>query len=72
MKHVSFSFASFLNLLCFHSRVPAGSPSRGGDVLVYVLDINQPSLPSFYSVLASVSALMTLSAVFHSINSPDN
>ena len=24
--------------------VPAGSPSRGGDVKVYVLDINQPSL----------------------------
>ena len=24
--------------------VPAGSPSRGGDVRVYVLDINQPSL----------------------------
>ena len=24
--------------------VPAGSPSRGGDVTVYVLDINQPSL----------------------------
>ena len=27
-------------------RVPAGSPSRGGDVKVYVLDINQQSLPT--------------------------
>ena len=26
--------------------VPADSPSRGGDVAVYVLDINQPSLPT--------------------------
>ena len=26
--------------------VPAGSPSRGGDVTVYVLDISQPSLPT--------------------------
>ena len=24
----------------------AGSPSRGGDVTVYILDINQPSLPT--------------------------
>ena len=53
--------------------VPAGSPSRGGDVAVYVSDINQPSLPTpFYSVLVSVSVLMALSTVFHSINSPDN
>ena len=50
-----------------------GSPSRGGDVAVYVFDINQPSLPTlFYSVLVSVSAFMALSTVFHSINSPDN
>ena len=49
------------------------SPSRGGDVAVYVLDINQPSLPTpFYSVLVSVSVFMDLSTVFHSINSPDN
>ena len=53
--------------------VPVGSPSRGGDVVVYVFDINQPSLPtSFYSVLVSVSVFMALSTVFHSINSPDN
>ena len=53
--------------------VPAGSPSRGGDVTVYVFDRNQPSLPTpFRSVLVSVSVLMALSTVFYSINSPDN
>ena len=52
---------------------PAGSSSRGGDVTVYVLDINQTSLPiRFYSVFVSVSVFMALSTVFHSINSPDN
>ena len=53
--------------------VPTGSPSRGGDVAVYVFDINQPSLPTpFYSALVSVSVFMALSTVFHSINSPNN
>ena len=51
----------------------AGSPSRGADVAVNVFDINQPSLPTpLYSVLVSVFVFMTLSTVFHSINSPDN
>ena len=50
-----------------------GSLSWGGDVMVYAFDINQLSLPTpFYSVLVSVSVFMALSAVFHSINSPDN
>ena len=54
-------------------RVPAGSPSRGGDVAVHVFDMNQPSLPTpFYSVLVSISVFVALSTVFHSINSPDN
>ena len=45
----------------------AGLPSRGVDVTVYVLDINQLSLPTFfYSVLVSVSAVMAISTVFHS------
>ena len=53
--------------------VPAGSPSRGEDVAVYVFDMNQPSLPTpLYSVLGSVSVFMALSTVFHSINSPYN
>ena len=53
--------------------VPAGSPSPGGDVAVYVFGIHQPSLPTpFYSLLVSISVFMALSTVFHSINSPDN
>ena len=53
--------------------VPAGLPSRGRDVAVYVFDINQPSLPtpSNYA-LVSISVFMALSTVFRSINSPDN
>ena len=53
--------------------VPARSPSRGGDVTVFVNDTNRLSLPTpFYSVLMSVSVFMALSTVFHSITSPDN
>ena len=53
--------------------VPTGIPSRGGDVTVYVSDINQPSLPTpFYSVRVSLSLSMALSTVFYSINSPHN
>ena len=33
-----------------HLFVPAGSPSRGGDVKVYVRDINQPSLPTPFTL----------------------
>ena len=55
------------------SAIPAGLPSRGGDVTVYVFIINQHSLPiPFCSVLVPLSVFMALSAVFHSINSPDN
>ena len=55
-----------------HLSRPTGSPSRGGDVAVYVFGLNQPSLPTpFYSVLVSVSVFMALSPVFHSVNSPD-
>ena len=54
-------------------RVPEGSPSRSGNVAVYVFDIKQLSLPNrFYSVLVSVSVFVALSTVFHSINYPDN
>ena len=45
--------------------VPAGSPSRGGDVTVYVKYINQPSLPApFHSVLVSISVFVALSTAF--------
>ena len=44
--------------------VPMGSPSRGGDVAVYVFNINQLSLPTpFYSVLVSISVFMALSLI---------
>ena len=53
--------------------VPAGSPSRGGDVTVHVSDINQPTLLTpINSVLLSVSVFTALSTVFHFINSPDS
>ena len=44
------------------STVPAGSPSRGVGVAVYVFEINQPSLPTpfLYSLLVSISVFMTL------------
>ena len=32
------------------SLIPAGSPSHGGDVVVYVKDINQPSLPISFNL----------------------
>ena len=52
--------------------VPTGSPPRGGDVAVYVFDINQPSLPTpFYAIFVSVSVFAVLSSAFHSINSLD-
>ena len=53
--------------------VPLGSPLHGGDVVVYVFDVNQPNLPApFHSVLVSISVFMAFSTVFHSINSHDN
>ena len=58
---------------CVSLSVPMGSPSRTGNVAVYIFDINQLSLPTaFYSVLVSVSVFMALSTVFHCINSPNN
>ena len=55
-----FVFVSSLSL-----SVPTGSPSRDGDVAVYVLDINQSSLPTpFHSALVSVSVFMALSTYF--------
>ena len=54
------------------STAPAGSPSRGGDIVVYVFDIHQPSLPTpLYYMFVSISVFMALSTVFYSINSPD-
>ena len=54
--------------------VPAGSPSRGGDVTVYMsmTQTNRACPLFFYSVHVSISVVMALSTVFHSIDSPDN
>ena len=53
--------------LCSHiTLVPTDSFPHGGDVVVCVFDINQPSLPTlFHSILVSVSVFMALSNVFH-------
>ena len=54
--------------------IPTCSPSRDVvDIMAYVKDINQPSLPThLYSVLVSISVFMSLSTVFLSINYTDN
>ena len=65
--------AIYLFMKVSFTPVPTGSLSRGGDVTIYVCDINQPSLPApFYSVLVIISVFMAVSTVFHSINCPDN
>ena len=64
-----FLFLFFLYLFGVH----AGSSSCGGDVAIYVFDIDQPSLPTpLYSVLVSISVFMALSTAFHSTKSSDN
>ena len=64
----------FYFFISFLVVVPAGSPSSGGDVTVYALNINIPTelAHSFYSVLVPVSVFMALSTLFHSIYSSDN
>ena len=61
-QRVMGSMTFFYEALC--RAAPRGSPSRGGAAAVYILDRNQPSLPTpFYSVLVPVSVSMTLSTV---------
>ena len=73
IKILNFCIEPVSILSFFLNVVSTGSSSCGGDVAVYVFDMNQPSLPTpFYSVLVSVSDFMALSTVFHSINSPYN
>ena len=54
--------------------VPAGSPSRDCDIVVYVVlhKLTKLAHSFFYSVLVPVSVFMAHSTVFHSINSPGN
>ena len=61
MFTVKYSQQMYLIIVTTPSLVRAGSPSRGGDVVVDVKDINQPILPTpFYSVLVSVSVFMAM------------
>ena len=63
---LSLSVSVSVSLVC------ADSTSRGGDVAVYVLNINQLSFSTpFYFVLVSISVFMALSHVCHSISSCD-
>ena len=51
-KHNTYKLVSLLVSQGFEP-IPVGSPSHGGDGVVYVFDINQPGLPTlFYSVLS--------------------
>ena len=71
--HVYMCVFVFVHVCKVIFAVPMDSPSRGGDVMIYVYDINQPSLLTpFYSVLVSISVSVALSTVFHSINSLNN
>ena len=60
MEHLKVSMNIGVFSPLFLPVVPAGSPARGGDVMVYVTDIYLPSVPTpFYSVLVSVSVSMS-------------
>ena len=66
-----FPFLMYLSVIQLsHLNVPAGTPSRGGDVKVYVLDINQPSLPTpfilFLCLFLSYGPLTCIS--FHKLS----
>ena len=67
------SLLSYSHPYCLSLKwVPVGSPSRGGDVTLYVWHKPTKLAHSFfYSVLASISDFMAHSTIFHSINSPD-
>ena len=53
--------------------VPAGLPSGGWDVVVYVKDVNQPSSSTpFYSVLVSICVFLAHSTVLHSVDFHDD
>ena len=58
--------------ITLYSLVLEGSPSRDGDVAVYVFNVNQPSWPTPFHSVVSISVFMTLSPVFHCRNSLDN
>ena len=53
-------------------RVPAGSPSRGGDVKVCVFDTNQRACPLLLLCSCVYFSLKAFSPAFQSIHSPNN
>ena len=78
-KYQSLQYVNCLECSCFLGLfrinfvlgVPTGSPSCGGDFRICVSQQTNWAYPLlFILLLASVSAFMALSAVFHSINSP--
>ena len=52
----------------FLSLVPTGSPSRGGDVMVYVFDINQPSLPTPFTLFMCLFLSLWLFQLYFSFH----
>ena len=72
---LSHSALLVLSTLCLFMNV-SFSPrvhlhARGGDVVFYAFDINQPSLPTpFYSALVSISVLWSFQLYFIHDNSP--
>ena len=63
------SFGDGLTLDIF---VSTGSPSRGGDVAVYVSEINQPSLPTPFFCSCVCFCLYSPFNCISFLNSPDN
>ena len=58
-SHTNHTVRNLFNECSNHTTIPAGSPSHGGDVTVFVFNINQPSLPTlFYSVLVSIPYIL--------------
>ena len=76
---LALSWSLVAHLVLHNCNVPAGLPSRGGDVAVYVFDIKQLSLPTpffffliLFFILFLCAIFMAFSTVFHSINFPQN
>ena len=52
--HTGHEFITIVPSGLLSREVPPGSPSRGGDVAVYVFDRNQPSLPTLFFICSCV------------------
>ena len=69
LHNLLFIFTTLLDFRIPLASVPAGSPSRGGDVAVYVFDVNQPSLPTSFLLLFF---LLFYSCVYFCLYGPFN